>query len=334
VVLAAAGVLLVCLVLFDLLVTTLSASTRAGPLTTGLTNGLWRLAIRGIPDGRHRHKLLGQLGMPIVALIIAQWALLLWAGWTLVFNATDTAVISSTSRMPATIEQRVYYAGNTMTALATSGFEASGTFFQLATVVASTAGYFVITLAVTYLVPVVSAVETRRQLASQIHGLGDTPERLVTQAWTGESFPTSFAVQLVSLTATISLQSQRHLAYPVLRVFHSPRRQTAAGPAVAVLAEAVTLLRYGVATSARPPSGVLLSLFSAIAEYCQAVPLDVPPPAEAPTPPSLAPLRTAGIPTVTDEQFADSLSSCQDHRRRVAAQVNSDGWAWSAVTTG
>lgn len=136
----------------------------------------------------------------------------------------------------------------------------------------------------------------------------------MTQAWTGESFPTPFAVQLVSLSSTISLQSQRHLTYPVLRVFHSPRRTTAAGPAVAVLAEAVTLLSYGVAPSARPPAGLLLSLSSAIAQYCQAVPFDVAPPADAPAPPSLAPLRTARIPTVTDEQFADSLCSCQDHR--------------------
>jgi hypothetical protein len=116
--------------------------------------------------------------------------------------------------------------------------------------------------------------------------------------------------------------------------FHSPNRATAAGPAVAVLAEAVTLLSYGVAPSARPPVGLLLSLSSAIAEYCQAVPFDVPPPADAPALPSLAPLRTAGIPTVTDEQFADSLHSYQDHRRRLAALVHSDGWAWDAVTRG
>lgn len=141
-------------------------------------------------------------------------------------------------------------------------------------------------------------------------------------------------MQLVTLTSTVSLQSQRHLAYPVLMVFHSERRSTAAGPAIAVLAEAVTLLSYGVAPAARPPAGVLLSLSAAIGEYCAAVPCTVPSPAEVPGPPSLAPLRAAGVPTVTDEQFADSRGSLQDRRRRLAALVDGDGWSWDAVATG
>lgn len=327
--LAAVGVVIVGFVEVDQLWTTIAVGTGSGPMTSRVVGGLWGLALRHGPR-RHRHRFLARVGVPIVMLTVTMWVLVLWLGWSLVFNAADTAVVASSTQAPASITERVYFTGYTIMTLGNGAYQPTGTFFELATVAASATGFFVVTLSITYLVPVVSAIVGRRQLASQIGGLGRTPEELVIRAWSGDGFP-ALPLQFVALSSAVSTVAEQHLAYPMVRVFHSKRRATATSPAVAVLAEAVTLLQYGVAPQCRPPAGLLLSLGAAIEDYMRAVPADLPPPAEPPPGPELAALYAAGIPTLSNEQFTASLDDLRESRCRLSALVHSAGWSWHAV---
>jgi len=327
-VLAAVGVLIVGFAVADQLWTTLAVGNGAGPMTARVVGGLWRMALRH--HDQRRHGFLARVGVPIVMLTVVLWALLLWLGWSLVFSATDTGLVVSATMAPASVADQVYFAGYTIMTLGNGGYKPTGTFFQLATDTASATGFFVVTLSITYLVPVVSAVVQRRQLASQISGLGFTPGRIVTQAWSGGGFPT-LPLQFVSLSSIISTVAQQHQAYPVLRVFHSKQLQTATTPAVAALTEAVLLLEHGVAAGHRPPAGLLLSLSSAISDYQRVLPVALPVPDSPPPAPDLAPLRMVGIPTVSEEEFDAAVRAQDASRRRLAALVHGAGWPWNAI---
>lgn len=77
---------------------------------------------------------------------------------------------------------------------------------------------FLITLAITYLLPVLSVVVEKRSLASQINALGTHASQIVTTAWDGDGFA-AFAPQLVALTSSLGRLAEQHLTYPVLDYF-------------------------------------------------------------------------------------------------------------------
>lgn len=328
--LAVAGGLVVTFVAVDQLMTTVSASTRAGPLTTLITNSFWRMALRLTPRGAYRHRVLSMAGFVTVALVITGWILLLWLGWSLVFLGGH-AVLTTTGQ-PTPMAERIYYAGYVTFTLGNGGFQPDGTFFQLATVAASITGFAAMTLAVTYVIPVVSATVNHRQLASQIEGLGRSPGEIVASLCEPSGVTTSAQVQLVSLAATISQMAQQHDAYPVLRAFHSSRRATSAAPAVAALSEAMAIMRYGLATTVRPSEGLCRTVSSAIANYSRAHQADVRLRDEPPPSPSVAALQSAGLPTAPEDEFAAALRGLGDHRKRLDALVRSTAWDWDAVS--
>lgn len=57
----------------------------------------------------------------------------------------------------------------------------------------------------------------------------------------------------------------------------------------------------------------------------------IPPMAKAPPAPDLAPLRRAGIPTVSDAEFAAIVAAQDDRRRHLWAVVADAGWTWDRV---
>jgi len=125
---------------------------------------------------------------------------------------------------------------------------------------------------------------------------------------------------------------QSHLAYPVLHCVHSPTRETALAPSVAVLDEAITLFA-GVCPEQRPDKGAFYPLRQAVAEFLSTLAeAHLEPKHEPPPPPSLAPLREAGITTVKDEEFRLALETLADRRRLLLGLVEEEAWRWEDVT--
>ena len=106
-------------------------------------------------------------------------------------------------------------------------------------------GFAVVTLVVTYVLQVVEAVTGARQLAGAAWGLGETPEAIVTGAWTGAGFD-GLAQHLANLVPMVEAHGRRHEAYPALHFFQSRERRTSAPVMLAVLDEALLLLADGV----------------------------------------------------------------------------------------
>lgn len=324
-----AGLAIIVFVAVDVLWTTLLLEG-GGPLTTRLSAGLWEVALM-LHHRRPNHRALSLAGFGIVLLAITVWVVLMWTGWLLVF-LPENAVLDTSTDQPANFWDRVYFVGFTLITLGVGDFRPGAPLWQVATPIASATGFFLLTLAITYLLPLVAAVVQKRQLAAHVTSLGRTPAEILTRSWTGTGFG-HLSDHLVALTVPLMQLAQSHLAYPALHYFHSRERKTALAPSVAVLDEALSLLEQVVVPDRRPDPAVLYPLRDSIKMLLETLSSAfLEPESEAPPDPQLAGLRAAGIPIVGDGAFRRSYSEDCQRRRLLLALVRREGWAWSDVT--
>lgn len=326
VLLGAAGAVLIVAATVDSLWTTLWTDGGAGPLAGRVSGLLWALLL-GLP-GREPHPARRFAGPVLLLAAIGVWVAVLVGGWWLVFLSADGAVVAATTRAPADVLDRLYYVGFGLFTLGVGDYVPSGHGWQLATVMMTGQGLFLVTLSITYLVEVLSAVVDKRAFANAVAAMGSSPEEIVVTAWGGDGFP-ALAQQLVQLTTALGRLSEQHLAYPVLHHYHTPDPQKAGTLAVAVLDEALTLLAAGVAPAARPAPVALVPARRTVATFLGTVPLALPDESSEPPPPAdLDVLRRAGLPTVDDDAFAADLAPLAERRRRLRALVVDDAWGW------
>lgn len=318
----ALGALCLLVVAYDAISTTLSFGAAAGPITSRIGAGWWKLSRRfaGRPDS----PIIVSSGPVILLLTIGTWLLLLWAGWTLVFAAEPDAVISATSRTPADGWSRVYFAGFTAFTLGVGDYIPNGAPWEVLTSFATVSGLGLTTLAITYLVPVVSAVTARRVQANSIAGLGSDPCDLVANAYKNRDFQ-FLDHRLPQLADSILETAERHLSYPVLHYFHSSQRHVDLRVQVHVLDEAVTILQHGLDDSAAPHPAVLHGVRHAIRELVRRAETD-PPEGPPPPPPDLRRLDGTEVKTVSTDRFAERVAALAEHRRRVAGFARESLW--------
>lgn len=315
------GFVLLGLVLADALWSTLSAQG-GGPLSRRLMRGVWTALASGT-DYESARRRIG--GLAVLLALAVLWIGLLWSGWLLVFSGSEGAVVHGQSGAPADLPARIYFAGYTIFTLGLGDYVPGGGLWQILTALASLSGLFLITLAITYLVPVLSAVAESRRLASGISALGLTPGTFVSTGWNGAGFG-GLERQLERLADALTLHTERHLLYPVLHFFHSSNVKTALPPNVAVLSDALLLLRVAVAPDARPDPASLAAIDGALDTFVETLAGTYVEEAEPPPLPSLDALRACGVPLTSDALPVSENDS--DRRRRLHAFVRQGGWTW------
>ncbi|HEV2069632.1 MAG TPA: potassium channel family protein [Acidimicrobiales bacterium] len=325
VVLVGSGVLLIAAALVDVVWTTVAAGSGAGPITSRLARSLWRLSL-AVHARRPSHALLSFSGVAVVLAVLTSWITLALAGWALVFSATDGAVRATTTGVPAGLAGRLYFTGYTVFTLGNGDYVPGDGAWQLATVLAVATGLILVTLSITYLVPVASAVALRRQLATYIASLGGNPHEILVRSWDGTDFG-GLTQHLVSLTPLFHTSRQQHLAYPVLHYFHSGDRESAAAPNVVNLSQALHLLRHAVSPDVRPAPATLDPLDRAIGGFLGTVGAAY----LAPAPPvplaELPPLQDAGVPVTTAGEYEKTAAESEGRRSLLASLLTDDGWS-------
>ena len=327
VLLAAAGVALILLVVVDALTTTLAVGSGAGPVCGRVNAALWRLLLR-LHRRDRRSGALGTAGIGLLLGSVAWWVLGLWAGWTLVL-LSGRGVESDSTGATAGFWDVAYYAGFTVSTLGVGDYVGTAPGWRVLTAVAGLSGLFLVTLAITYLVSVVSAVVARRALALRIHALGESSTALVARGWAGDAFTSAFVQHLVTLTGELVTSAEQQVAYPVLRYFRSSDPDASTPLALARLDEAMLLLQAGVAPSARPDVSAVDPVRRAVDRYLTTASgllasrdLDDPPL------PDLAVLADAGVPIGESAELVAAAAQEGDRRRRLVALVHEDGWSW------
>jgi hypothetical protein len=320
------GVAIILLTLADIFFTTLT-TRGAGPLTARVMETVWS-GLLAVHRRRHAHRLLANGGAAITVCVVLLWVLLLWLGWSLIYNASETAVVEDRTGEPADVWARIYFAGFNLFSLGLGDYRPTGAPWQIATALTVANGLLTITLAITYLVPVLSAATEKRHLAATIAGLGQSPTDILVRSWDGRGFG-ALNQHLMTLGLMITSQSQQHLAYPALHYFHSVDPETALAPRLAALDEALHLMRHVVAEEVRPDPAVLGPLDGALSSFLRSLadvhiaPTETPPPL-----PPLDGLRRRGIPLDPRVDMERAFASLEERRRLMLGFVRSDGWSW------
>ncbi len=319
------GSLLLLLVIVDLLWTTVWVEQGAGPLTSRLMSWTWN-SIRKMAS---TNSIVLTLSGPLILILgLSIWLSFLWVGWTLIFASVEGALVDTVSSRLISWPELLYFTGYTVFTLGNGDFIPSGPVWQLATVLATASGMLFVTLSVTYVLSVLGAVTQKRSFARGVHGLGTESTAILRTSWDGNSFQ-GLDVPLNTLATELNALTSNHKAYPILHYFYSEQREQAPTSGITILDEALTLLRFGVSEQKRPNEMLLLQTRSSVDGYLDTVGgAYVEPANRSPPRPDIEELRDAGIPTVSDEEFATSVEELDERRRTLLGLIESDERQW------
>jgi hypothetical protein len=268
-------------------------------------------------------------GGPVVLLsTVLVWVALLWGGWSAIFLADGGSVVDSHSRGPATTVQTIYFAGFTVFTLGIGDYVPSGGSWEIAATVASFSGLFLITLSITYLLSVITAVVSGRRFAASFHLYGDTGADVLLLYTADGRLDDGLADRLGSLAEEVVASAQQHLAYPVLHFFSHTDERSSTPRALAALDDALLLASAGLAPEGRPATAALLPLRRALDFYVETVGHDTVPTDSEPPTPDLTPLREAGLVVVDDAEFAEAAAGRRAQRTQMLRLLASDGRSW------
>jgi hypothetical protein len=309
------GVGLILAVSVDVVWTTLGTHG-GGPLSGPVMSLVWKGTIH-IHRRRKNHRLLSFAGSIILALLLVFWVALLWIGWTLVYSAKHDALADSRLHHPATLGARIYFVGTTLSTAGTSEVAPNGRRWRLVAAVNGVSGIGTMTLALTFLLQVLSAVVHKRSFGACLSDMGGTPARIVANA---EEFE-ALGQQFITVTGLLHVFTEQHLAYPVLHYFHSERDRTAATLRVASLDELVLLIAEGAAPHVRPPLMVMNTLRAALEGFATMLGEEFikPPTSPQPRPSSPSCATPASPPSTT----RPSAAPCRTRRRPAASSPGS-----------
>lgn len=117
-------------------------------------------------------------GVAHIILSVSVWLMMLLAGVFLIFSSGQDMVVDSNTGRPASLLERFYYACYTISTLGLGDLKPGTGFSRLLTGILSFTGFILLTIAVTYLLKVISAVLQKKQLAYYISSLGQDLESL------------------------------------------------------------------------------------------------------------------------------------------------------------
>lgn len=315
------GLIIVVITAVDLLRTTIGASSGSGFISRSIFRSLWGVGVRTRCHRWSAMTWIGGLGTVVVTATIAAWFVLLWLGWTLVLLGSAGAVIAAHSRADASVADRIFFAGTSLADLGNASYRPVPTGYELSVVGAAISGLVLLTLAITFVGPVVTGVMSTRSFAAQVHGLGDTASDMAACLDSGGEFGSAHQL-LLSLANQLSQVAEAYRAYPLLITFRPASNQTATGPAVALLLDTAIILGEAVQDDHQLPPSLLKALLSSVQAYLAAAPCRGPEPA-----PPLVPDLAA-----VDVADAGRAVAAFDRHAQLRAdalhQLIGDGWCW------
>ncbi|MGY1849408.1 MULTISPECIES: ion channel [unclassified Blastococcus] len=320
------GLAIVAFAVVDEARTTLAVASGPGPLTRLITDAVWRLARRPAVAEAAPVRFVGGPGVVLVAATLGAWFSLLWLGWSLVFLGDEDAVVGASSGAPASVWERFYFAGYNVATLGNGGYQPAGAGFQLATMAAALSGMLLITLGVSYLTSVISAVVGKRSFASQITGFGNTGTEMATGlVAAGTALPA--VVPLSSLSATLATLGQQHRAYPLLHAYRPRTPELGTAPAVAVLLDATLVLSSAADPAGRLPAGLRRSVVSSVQQYVDHAPATGSERTRTAPPLDAAGIGRAGL-GVDPAQLAALTAEHAQLRDQLARRIGAAGYRW------
>lgn len=320
-----AGIALIVLCIIDFTWTTLWIDGGAGPVTDRLSSLVWK-TVKAVA-GDHS-KSLSLAGPLVLSATLVMWIFMLWSGWTLVFAGLADSISPSQGTDPISWVDRIYYAGYLIFTLGNGDFSPKEGVWQIVSVLATGTGMLFITLGVTYLISILSAVTVKRSFASSIHGIGETAEELVESAWNGADFH-DFDLLLATYSEQLGSLTAQHIAYPVLHYYHAVSNGSSMPTAAVVLDETLSIIKFSVPVEHHPNRLILKGARSSVQHYLETLNKSFYKPSEQiPSLPDFNFLRQAGVPLVPEKEYSKAYGQLEQRRRKLLGVIEADERPW------
>ena len=242
----AAGLFVIALVLGDVFMTVLYARARTGVLSGRLFGLIWRgFRLAQAIAGRHDKVVLSYCGPVILLSLLAFWAIALAVGAALVIHpALGEGVTTSSGETPTDVVSAFYAGANSLAIVGSSDFSPQTGGFRLFYLCMSLVGLAVLSLTLTYLGQVYTALQARNvlglnlQLATRREG--DAAE-LLAALGPGGRFDQGYS-DIGSLASGMTDVKEAHHFYPVLFYFRFRDSRYAVSRTTLVALDMVTLI--------------------------------------------------------------------------------------------
>ena len=319
------GILLTFWAIIEGLWTTLWVDGNSAPFTARFTSYTWRF-LRKI-SGNKNHKFLSLSGPIILTLTVVTWITFILIGWTIIFYAAPDALVPK-DKTPVDFTDAFWFAGYTMFTVGNGDFSPQTDFWQVISSIVAISGMLMVTLSVTYILQIVSAVVNKRSFANTVIGIGQTPEEFVIKQWTGDGFG-AFELQLNSLNQQLSQLTDQHLAYPILNYYHAEKYENSMGVAVAVFDEALSIVEKGVQEKYHPALTILSTGRKTVSSFIDSLQSAfIHPSKDVPDAPDYQKLKEQNIPMISESAFKTEIEKISSRRKSLAGMVENDAWHW------
>jgi len=326
------GIILLILTATDLINTSLSVRG-AGFLTRRLSKSIWSVLL--VVNKKMGHRKVLQFGGAIILVsILINWLLLIWISASLLFISEPKSLMNVETNTTTTIVNKIFFTGYTLSTLGLGDIEPEGNFWDILTAILSFTGLILISIAITYLIPVVSAEITKRKISVNINTLGGSVQEILLNYWNGSNFK-ELEQPFIPLIDSIILHAQNHKAYSVLHFFHSSDRKEAFVLNITNLDEVLTVLLHNIPKDQQPSYNTLIRLRKAISSYLVTLPATFITPGKK-TPPIqiLTDLESKGIPILSGTTVDQEYKKLTTRRRLLLSLINDDGWEWTDLQCG
>jgi len=221
------GVLVLLIGLIDMISTTVVTRDGGGFVTRRTIDLSWR-AWRWVSNLTGLHVSLASA--PILVLVFAQWLVALLLGWTLIVHALTP---------PAPLFDQIL---SVMSLTIGRGKPPCDLPAWIAVGVGM-AGVVLVSLTISYVIAVVSAVAYTRHVAGYLLAMGITPREIVERGYEDGEVTEKFPLHFISLAPLIAFVGTKTLAFPVIDVFQPAAAGRAISVRVGCVVQAVALVR-------------------------------------------------------------------------------------------
>jgi hypothetical protein len=316
--------LVLAITLWDAFITVFS-SNGAGPLSRWWGRGVWNTLL-AVHRRWRMHRALSVVGPGILVLNILLWYVLIGVALLLAVAAVPDSVVNSTTRAPVDLSKKIHFVTTTISSLGYGDLVPSGFPWTMLSTTGTLLATVIVTTSLSYVLAVLGAAVERRSLANSVFSMGVEVPDVVETAQLHDPMQ-SLKPYLLDLAGKIDQQAFKHLAYPVLKFFHTADATDSPARAVLLLGDALFVLG-NLPPGRRPPAGVLKVLESSIANYARtarAGMMHPPEPRQAPEHLLAAASRLGACRDAPDALHAQ-LEAYLPTRSLLVAVCREDGW--------
>ncbi|MFD2516781.1 potassium channel family protein [Salinimicrobium flavum] len=230
------GLAIIIITFLDFFHTTLSGNG-FGWISEWLNRTLNRLIIKNRSRSIYNYS-----GVIHLLLTTFVWMALHFSGTYLIFTAGENMVINGTTFVPATYAERFYFTGYMLSTLGIGDFTPGNDTSRILVGILSFSGFILITTGLTYLLSVVSAVLSKKELSFYISTVGKDYEGLY--HYFKKQDELEFLMSDSSdLRQQILKNASSYLSFPMVNYFLTKKRNSALILQLARLHEVLTVLQ-------------------------------------------------------------------------------------------